>query len=211
MIADVLADAHEAAEELGHGWLGAEHLLVALLRSRVAGEALRECGLRREAAFTDLSNLPDSYRWKTPFAGSAVGTRLVTADAAAVLARAEGVAVGLGSEQVRPEHILLSLIWHPTSDVAITVMERHGATQSRLLEALAHHGFEVPNATPPSRPEWGPMFSISRDQFESLTQELRRAGVLYCFNYMGEAVRISVEQKDPGPALVRERVGDVQP
>jgi hypothetical protein len=116
------------------------------------------------------------------------------------------MAAGLGSVEVRPEHVLLSLVWHPTSLVAVSILEQHGATQPRLLEALTRLGVRVPATSPPTRRKWGPTFSMSRTEFEALATDLRNSGVLYCFNYMGDVVRLSVEDKDPGPTLVREKL-----
>jgi hypothetical protein len=75
------SQAHQATVELGHSWLGAEHLLIALFDSDIAGQALRDCGLSREAVTTHISKLPDDYHRKSPFMGSGGGSRLVTADA----------------------------------------------------------------------------------------------------------------------------------
>jgi ATP-dependent Clp protease ATP-binding subunit ClpA len=207
MMDRLLRESYKASEALGHDWLGAEHLLVGLLETELAGQALHTCGLTREALLTDISRLPADYQ-RRRLNGVAAGIRVETADMKEVLARAEGMAAGLGSPVVQPEHVLLSLVWHPTSAVAVGLLESHGATQSRLVAALLNLGVKIPETPPPVRPKWGTSFSLSRDEFERLAADLRDAGVLYCFNYTDDAVRVSVEDKDPAPSIIRETLGD---
>lgn len=190
-------ETYKASEELGHDWMGAEHLLVGLLATEVAGKALAMCGLTREAVLTDISELPADYQ-RDRLDKAAPGIRIETSDMKEVLTRAEGIAVGLGSSGVHPEHVLLSLVWHPSSAVAVVLLDKHGATQSCLLKALRRLGVKIPDSPPPVRRQWGPSFSLSRDEFERLAAELRAAGVLYCFNYADDLFRVSIEDRGSG-------------
>jgi hypothetical protein len=55
---------------------------------------------------------------------------------------------------------------------------------------------KVPEVPPPTRPKWGPPRYVSREEFERLTADLRRRGVLYRFNYKeGDQVIISIDER----------------
>jgi ATP-dependent Clp protease ATP-binding subunit ClpA len=58
---DLVARAAQQARDLGHPWIGSEHLLLALLATDSAsGQALRACGLSYEAVCEAVSGLSDS-------------------------------------------------------------------------------------------------------------------------------------------------------
>jgi hypothetical protein len=132
-----------------------------------------------------VSSLSDSYVQRTPCDDPSSTPRnwlIHDPDTQRVHARAEGLAVGLGSAEVRDEHELLALLWDPSSPVGLQLMEKLGATRERVLEELRRVGVEVPKVPLPYRPSWGPTFRLSREEFERLAAELRRLGILYRFN-----------------------------
>jgi ATP-dependent Clp protease ATP-binding subunit ClpA len=191
--------AHEAATELGDGWVGAEHLLVALSETGLTGDALVACGVMREWLINDIRALPNPYESREALPEVAPpGALRATAETNEVLARAEGLAAGLGSAQLGPEHVLLALIWGRRSSAAIHLLEKHGATAQRVVDELSRLEVEVPSVPPPQRPSWGPPFSVYQEDFERLTADLKRAGVLYRFNRKGDEVLMSIEQTNPG-------------
>jgi ATP-dependent Clp protease ATP-binding subunit ClpA len=204
---DLVSRAAQQARDLGHPWIGSEHLLLALLATDSAsGQALRACGLSYEAACEAVSSLSDSYVQRRPRDDPHPSTPprnwLVHAsDIQRIDARAEGLAAGMGSAEVREEHELLALVWDPSFPVALQLMERLGATRERVLEELGQLGVEVPMVALPYRPSWGPTFRLSREEFEQLAAELRCRGVLYRFSWKeGEAV-VSIDEKDEGRDL----------
>jgi hypothetical protein len=210
---DLVSQAAQQARDLGHPWIGSEHLLLALLATDSAsGQALRACGLSYEAACEAVSGLSDSYVQRTPrddpYPSTPPCNWLVhAADIQRIDARAEGLAAGMGSAEMRDEHELLALVWDPSSPVALHLMERLGATRERVLEELGQLGVEVPMVPLPYRPLWGPTFRLSREEFEQLAAELRHRGVLYRFNWEeGEAV-VSIDEKGEGRDLRPPGVG----
>jgi ATP-dependent Clp protease ATP-binding subunit ClpA len=189
---DAVDRADAEAEELRHGWIGAEHLVLALLRERsAAGESLRACGVEHGSYRREVEGLPATYLsarppyW--PYGKS------VAFDAQQVLARAEGLAAGLGSTTVESEHILLSLLWARTSLVALALLERLGATRERILGELERRGVRL-GVPPPAWPSWGPFRRISKAEFERLAPELRRQGVLYRYSEQDGDVLISTAE-----------------
>jgi Clp amino terminal domain, pathogenicity island component len=210
---DLVSRAAQQARDLGHPWIGSEHLLLALLDTDSAsGQALRACGLSYEAACEAVSGLSDSYVQRTPrrddpYPSTPPRNWLVAPDIQRVDARAEGLAAGMGSPEATDEHELLALVWDPASTVALHLMERLGATRERVLQELGRLGVEVPMVPLPYRPLWGPTFRLSREEFEQLAAELRQRGILYRFNWKeGEAV-VSIDEKGEGRDLRPPGVG----
>jgi ATP-dependent Clp protease ATP-binding subunit ClpA len=189
---------YRAAEGLGHRRIGSEHLLLALVGSEsTSGQALRACGLSREAVLDEISRLPDGYHERMRSGATPSGSFLaVDQELRAIDGRAEGLAAGLGSTEVRDEQRLLSLLYEPTSILATRIIEKRGVTGEQILEELNRRGVKVPEVPPPTRPKWGPPRYVSREEFERLTADLRRRGVLYRFNYKeGDQVIISIDER----------------
>ena len=109
------------------------------------------------------------------------------------MARAEGLAIGLGARTMTPEHVLLAILWDPALWLN-RLLERAGATPARLLEELGRLGVPTPRGLPPKRRSWGPFVTVSRDEFERVAADLSRAGTLSRFRYEGEEVLLSVER-----------------
>jgi len=198
--------AAQEARDLGHPRIGSEHLLLALVATDSAsGKALRACGLSYEAVREAVSSLSDSHGQRTPRddpSSSIPHNWLVhDPDTQRIDARAEGLAAGMGSAEVRDEHELLAVVWDPT------LMERLGATRERVLEELGRLGLEVAKVPLPYRPSWGPTFRVSREEFERLAAELRRCGVLYRFNWKEGGAVVSIDENCEGRDLRPPGVG----
>jgi ATP-dependent Clp protease ATP-binding subunit ClpC len=154
---DLLARAAQEARDLGHPQIGTEHLLLALVATDSAsGKALSACGLSYEAVHDAISSLSDSYVQRTPRDDPSSSTPrnwlIHDPDTQRIDARAEGLAAGMGSAEVRDEHELLALLWDPSSPVALHLMERLGVTRERVLEELGRLGVEIPKVPLPYRP-----------------------------------------------------------
>jgi ATP-dependent Clp protease ATP-binding subunit ClpA len=191
---------YRAAEGLGHRRIGSEHLLLALVGSEsTSGQALRACGLSHEAVRDAISRLSNGYHERMRRADISANGKQIEPETQQIYARAEGLAVGFGSTDVRYEHVLLSLLYERTSILATRLIEKQGVTGEQILEELRRRGIKVPEVPPPTRPKWGTPFYVSREEFERLTADLRRRGVLYKFNYKeGDRVIISIDERGEG-------------
>jgi hypothetical protein len=79
--------------------------------------------------------------------------------------------------------------------VALTPLERLGATRQRILDELERRGLSL--AVPlPGRPAWGEWLHISPSEFERLAARLRRDGVLYRYSEQESEVLISIAEPD---------------
>jgi ATP-dependent Clp protease ATP-binding subunit ClpA len=193
-VGDPLELAYAEAEQLGHGWIGAEHLVLALLREpTAAGESLRRAGLDHE-----------SYRQAFESASNYIGMRstglvggegkVVSADVQEVLARAEGIAAAQGEKMVLAKHALLSLLWARSTLVALTLIERIGPTRQEILGELHRRGIGL-DAPAPALPAWGEWVRVERGDFESLAAGLRRDGMLYRYSEQADGVLISIARR----------------
>lgn len=101
----VLAQSREEAQRLGHGFVGTEHLLLALFESPegVAAQVLGEVGITRSMAETQILGLikrgTTSEEGRLPF----------TPRAKEAVRNAVGQALQLGHNYVGTEHLLLGL------------------------------------------------------------------------------------------------------
>jgi len=102
----VLAQSVEEAQGLGHGFVGTEHLLLALFEfpDGLAGQILAEAGITRTLVETEVlvqvNRGTQSKEGKLPF----------TPRAKAALQNAVGEALQLGHNYVGTEHLLLGLL-----------------------------------------------------------------------------------------------------
>jgi hypothetical protein len=175
------------ARRLGHHWVGAEHLLLALVRpgeSSPAARALRSSGEthdRLEAQVVDcIARCKPRVRLR-PDATPCLNPR-----AYQILGRAEGFAAGLGSPDASPEHVLLAILWDTASPL--------GAPEGRravVLERLRELGGPVP-ATPLPPDDltvWGDDVPVPFDRLLEVVRGLPSAlpaGARYGFNHDGE-------------------------
>jgi ATP-dependent Clp protease ATP-binding subunit ClpA len=199
----VLHDAATEAAELGHGWIGPEHVLLAILRGgSAAGESLRACDVDHES-YRQAFLAASGYIRMRSAGRPAEGAHVVTADVQIVLARAEGMAAGQGSKVMTPEHVMLALLWARTSLPALTLLERLGVTREGILHELERRGASL-GVPMPAHPLWGDWLQVSKPEFERLAARLRHAGVLYRYGEQGEEVLISIakppEKSSPSEA-----------
>ena len=142
----MVSAAFAEAVRLGSGYAGPEHFLLALLRpdeQTVAAAALRDCG----ADYGRLSSALVRAAAKRPAERDAGVT--LNPIAHELIGRAEGLATGLGAEEVAPEHLLLALLWDARRNWPLAAA---GTTREAVYERLRAHGVGLAVALPPSRP-----------------------------------------------------------
>ncbi len=122
----VLEEAEPIARAWGHGYVGTEHLLLALYRQPqgVAAQVLVESKLSADEAEAAIS------RHIEPGAGAPEGKLAFTASANAVMTGALASAVDLGHGYIGTEHLLLGLA--RTDGVGAEVLAECGLSQEAL-------------------------------------------------------------------------------
>lgn len=152
--------AHEEAAELGHGWIGSEHLVLGLARlgddpGAVGPRTLRQLGLTEQAVRDHvLRRLPPTRRRgdhqaldESPYPSA---FRLV-------LERAAQVALRRGQEHVGSEHLLVGLLEECTCTGARLLAEL-GVSLDAVLRQLGS-GQTVVEAAPPG--PCGPVVALT--------------------------------------------------
>jgi Clp amino terminal domain, pathogenicity island component len=104
--------------------------------------------------------------------------------------RAQGFAAVLGDGRITPEHVLLALLWDPSSTSSY-LLWRLGIPRERIVEHL--HDFSIPTPTAPlprqREIEWGPRVWFGRTQVRRVVDHLRARippGTRWGFNYDGD-------------------------
>ena len=121
----LLVRAWKQADDLGHGFVGDGHFLLALLDpadESLAAEALRASGLTREAYRRVLARLYGSEEVESVRdpSGREGGPNPALY---ATMGRAQGLAAGLGATQTSREHLLVAILWDGDS-AAVSVLTR---------------------------------------------------------------------------------------
>lgn len=140
--------AQEAAGELGHGYVGCEHLLLALLRedSGNAYRALTEVGV--------TESLVHSLIIRTVGRGMAESapTQGLTPRARSAVELSVGEAIRAGSELIETEHLLLGLL-RDRNNMAVCLLTTIGVDVKKLCGAVVQRSSEATHTAPKaSRP-----------------------------------------------------------
>ena len=130
---NVLAQSEEEARQLGHGFVGTEHLLLALFDSPdgLAAQILGESGITRSTVEAQIVALIE------PGTGSEEGKLPFTPRAKAVVRHALHEAAQLGHDYVGTEHLLLALFTDGDAVAAKVLVELGAsldATRARILK-----------------------------------------------------------------------------
>ncbi len=135
----VLSQSELEAHRLGHGFVGTEHILLALLEATdgLAARVLEDAGISKSMAEDQILALikrgTASDEGKLPF----------TPRAKAVLRRAVEEALRLGHNYVGTEHLLLGLLSDEESVAAKVLLDQrtsYAVIRDRTLEILAGYG-----------------------------------------------------------------------
>jgi hypothetical protein len=128
---DALDRAGDEARELGHGYVGTEHVVLALVTAEhgIAGEVLRGLGVSRKRMLaTSCLRARSDDDAREPLS---VMPRLKQA-----LERGRRVADGLGARLADTEHLLAGILAVPDS-MAIEILRRLGVSADAVRSALA--------------------------------------------------------------------------
>ena len=145
----VLQLSHQAAEELGHGYVGTEHLLLGLLREEagVACRLLGELGLTYDRAGELLVR---AVGRGTP---GAAPTQSFTPQARRSIEYAAGEALRLSGGYVGTEHLLLGLL-KEGGNMALTILRQAGVEPRRLQSMVLQRVSQPLRPAPePPRPD----------------------------------------------------------
>ena len=129
--------AQEAAKELGHNYLGSEHILLGLLRegTGVAASTLGEHGVSEDAVLHVLTEMIDTYPGKqVQFMGFTPRTKKILELSYAESAR-------LGERFIGTEHILMALL-REGSNVAFNILAELNVQPQALYADLSKTSLE---------------------------------------------------------------------
>ena len=138
---EALRLAQEAAEELGHGYVGTEHLLLGLMREEegIAHRALTEHGLTDEMICTVLQR-----SMGTGLSGAAPSQGLTPrAKSAVELAVSEAVRTNAG--YIGTEHLLMGLL-REGNNMALRILRSVGVDPKKLYSGVVKKLNEAPRA-----------------------------------------------------------------
>jgi ATP-dependent Clp protease ATP-binding subunit ClpC len=129
-----IKEAHDCAAELGHNYIGSEHMLAGLIRegSGVAAQVLEKCGITAD----DVVEKIKEY--------TGLGTPLDTNSELPLTPRTKRIlelsameARRLGHKYIGTEHILMAII-REGNGVAAAILSRSGVTPSELYNSVAN-------------------------------------------------------------------------
>ncbi len=122
----------EAAQDMGHSYVGTEHILLGLLNegTGVAAAALEQCGVTGEALENKISS-SDGVGMKTSLTPDDFTPRTKRVLRAAMLASAR-----MGNGYVGTEHLLLAVIAESDS-YAVSFLHELGVSENAITQAVA--------------------------------------------------------------------------
>lgn len=126
----------------------------------------------------------------------------------ALLGRSQAFAATLGDGAITPEHVLLALIWEPTSGSS-QLLWRLGVQRERIVERLRRQGIPVPETAVPGQREieMGERVWFDRTDVAKVLQGLGKRispGTRWGFNYEGDRAWAWAEAHVDLNALVDE-------
>jgi ATP-dependent Clp protease ATP-binding subunit ClpA len=126
----------------------------------------------------------------------------------ALLGRSQAFAATLGDGAITPEHVLLALIWEPTSGSS-QLLWRLGVQRERIVERLRRQGITVPETAVPEQREveMGERVWFDRTDVAKVLQCLGKRispGTRWGFNYEGDRAWVWAEAHVDMNALVDE-------
>ena len=138
--------AGSVAQRLDQGWIGPEHVLLALFdEPGPATEALEELGVTRELVEETVRGYsggdppPPAYDPEQGLSPNPAWYGLTGC--------AKGLALASGRQRPRPEHFLLAMVYG--EHTVGPLLHELGSGERALLDALARRGVPVPEVDPP--------------------------------------------------------------
>lgn len=192
------------AQRLGRDVASDELFLLALLElpdDVPARSALEAEGVTEDQALTEVRTDGDK-------ASDTLQGLLFPPAFNALLGRAQAFAASLGDGAITPEHVLLALIWDPTSGSS-QLLWRLGVQREQIVDRLARGGIPTPEAPIPKQREieMGEQVWFDRSDVSKVLQGLGRRihpGTHWGFNYEGDRAWVWAEAHVDLTALVDE-------
>ena len=201
----VLRQAQEAAGELGHGFVGCEHLLLAMLRaeSGAAGRALSDAGMNEEKLCALITGeLGRGAAELAPAQG-------LTPRARSAVEFAAGEAARTGSGQIEAGHLLLGVLRDGgntavrlLSSAGVDVRRLYGETVRRMNETPRHAAPEARAARGEGR--GGKLLSEFTRDLTAMAREGRLDPVIGRERELGRTLRILTRRTKNNPVLIGE-------
>ena len=140
---EALRLSQESAEELGHGYVGSEHLLLGLLRegAGLAHRVLTEYGLTDEMILSVLRRSVGAG-----LAGTAPSQGL-TPRAKGVVELAVSEAARMGSPMIGTEHLLMGIL-REGGNMALRILRTVGVDPKKMYSSIVQKINEAPKAAP---------------------------------------------------------------
>lgn len=154
------------ATKMSHGYLGVDHLMLALLhppQPGLASEVLGALGVTYELVLEGVKKTSRRSRKQ----GRSVNPALQQ-----LLGRSQGIAIGMGATELSDEYVLLAMLYGEHDRISFFV------DPDDVLAALHSRGFAIPAvwpsvpATPPG--PWGPYVYVNWESLSIVTRELAK-------------------------------------
>ena len=169
---EALRLSQESAEELGHGYVGSEHLLLGLLREEegLAHRVLTEYGLTDEMILSVLRRSVGAG-----LAGTAPSQGL-TPRAKGVVELAVSEAARMGSPMIGTEHLLMGIL-REGGNMALRILRTVGVDPKKMYSSIVQKINEAPKAAPAgtvsSAKDSGKKGSVLEEFTRDLTESAR--------------------------------------
>ena len=203
---EALRLSQESAEELGHGYVGSEHLLLGLLREEegLAHRVLTEYGLTDEMILSVLRRSVGAG-----LAGTAPSQGL-TPRAKGVVELAVSEAARMGSPMIGTEHLLMGIL-REGGNMALRILRTVGVDPKKMYSSIVQKINEAPKAAPAgavsSTKESGKKGSaleeFTRDRTES-ARAGRRGPVIGRDEELRRVIQILSRRTKNNPVLIGE-------
>ena len=144
---EALRLAQEAAEEMGHGYVGCEHILLGLMREEdgIAHRVMQEYGMTEDMICTVLERSVGKGM------SGAAPTQGLTPRAKSAVELAVSEAMRTGAGYIGTEHLLMGLL-REGNNMAIRVLDTVGIDPKKMYSSVVQKINEGPRASAGSAP-----------------------------------------------------------
>jgi hypothetical protein len=183
----------EHARRMGYPVASDDLFLLAvaeLAEGTTSREVLESVGINAERLATEISSIAQ------PMPAESNGLLFPPAFNS-MAGRAEAFAASLGHGPISPEHVLMALIWDPSSQ-ASQLLWRLGVSREDIIDRLRSRGVVVPHTSIPPQVEveMGERIWIDRDDVQHLIAELPKRlppDAHFGFNYEDDRAWVVAE------------------